>query len=70
MATVRVALPADLVLDIMILSDIHNAQDAVEAVLRDYVQRGRRTEAVTGTTPEARRDLEDRRLDDGGRAGG
>lgn len=72
MAAVRVALPADLVLDIMILSDIHNGQDAVEAVLRDYVQRGRRTEAVTGTTPGARRDLEDRRLDDGGagRAGG
>jgi|tagenome__1003787_1003787.scaffolds.fasta_scaffold20774150_2 Arc/MetJ family transcription regulator len=60
MATVKVALPADLVLDVMVLADIRSAQDAVEAVLRDYVQRGRRTEAVTGNAAEGRQPLEER----------
>jgi Arc/MetJ family transcription regulator len=57
MTTVKVALPADLVLDVMVLADIRSAQDAVEAVLRDYVQRGRRTEAVTGNLAEHRQPL-------------
>ena len=65
MATVKVSLPADLVLDVMVLSDVHNAQDAVELVLRDYVQRGRRTEAVTGGTSEVRRDIEGRQREAG-----
>jgi Arc/MetJ family transcription regulator len=62
MAKVTVALPADLVLDVMVLADVRNAQDAVEAVLRDYLARGRRTEAVTGEAgvhrerPDGRRD--------------
>ena len=42
----------------MVLSDVHNAQDAVELILRDYVRRGRRTESVTGGTSEVRRDIE------------
>jgi Arc/MetJ family transcription regulator len=54
MRTVSVSLPADLVLDVMVLADVRNAQDAVEAVLRDYVRRGRRTEAVTGAAPPGR----------------
>jgi Arc/MetJ family transcription regulator len=57
-ATVKVSLPADLVLDVMVLSGIRSAQDAVEAVLRDYLQHGRRTEAVTGRAVEAREPLE------------
>ncbi len=57
-ATVKVSLPADLVLDVMVLSGIRSAQDAVEAVLRDYLQQGRRTEAVTGRAAEAREPLE------------
>jgi Arc/MetJ family transcription regulator len=66
MATVKVSLPADLVLDVMVLSDIRSAQDAVEAVLRDYLQRGRRTEAVTGNAAEGREPLEGRRRDPDG----
>ncbi len=58
MASVKVSLPADLVLDVMVLSGIRSAPDAVEAVLRDYLQRGRRTEAVTGAAVEAREPLE------------
>ena len=65
MATVKVSLPTDLVLDVMVLSDVHNAQDAVELVLRDYVQRGRRTEAVTGGASEVRRDIEGRQREAG-----
>jgi Arc/MetJ family transcription regulator len=61
MAKVTVALPADLVLDVMVLADIRNAQDAVEAVLRDYLARGRRTEAITGGAPDERERLDDRR---------
>jgi Arc/MetJ family transcription regulator len=57
-AAVKVSLPADLVLDVMVLSGIRSAQDAVEAVLRDYLQQGRRTEAVTGRAAEAREPLE------------
>jgi Arc/MetJ family transcription regulator len=63
MATVKVTLPADLVLDVMVLADVRSAQDAVEAVLRDYVQRGRRTEAVTGNVVEGRQPLEEHRGD-------
>ncbi|HYJ76310.1 MAG TPA: hypothetical protein VEV65_11965 [Kineosporiaceae bacterium] len=58
MAKVTVALPADLVLDVMVLADIRNAQDAVEAVLRDYLARGRRTEAITGD-PDVHRERRD-----------
>ena len=61
MTRMTLTLPADLVLDVMVLADVRNAQDAVEAVLRDYVARGRRTEAVTGGAPEERERLDDRR---------
>ncbi len=57
-AAVKVSLPADLVLDVMVLSGIRSAQDAVEAVLRDYLQHAHRTEAVTGRAAEAREPLE------------
>ena len=66
MATVKVSLPADLVLDVMVLSDLRSAQDAVEAVLRDYLQRGRRTDAVTGNVTEGRQPLEGRPRDPNG----
>ena len=63
MATVKVSLPADLVLDVMVLEGTRSAQDAVEAVLRDYLARGRRTEAVTGNATEGRRPWEERPRD-------
>jgi hypothetical protein len=63
---VSVSLPADLVLDVMVLSDVRNAQDAVEVVLRDYVRRGRRTEAITGEAPSSREHPRDPRRDQQG----
>ncbi len=66
MATVKVSLPADLVLDVMVLTGTRSAQDAVEVVLRDYHQRPQRTEAVTGEPGEARRLLQDRPRDPNG----
>ncbi len=55
MARVSVSLDAHLVVEVMVLSDIRNAQDAVEAILRDYVAKGHRTEALTGSAIEDRR---------------
>ena len=45
-ASVTVNLPADLVIEVMVLSGIRNAQDAIEVVVRDYVEKGHRTEAI------------------------
>jgi hypothetical protein len=45
-ATVTVNLPADLVIEVMVLSGIRNAQDAIEVIVRDYVEKGHRTEAI------------------------
>jgi Arc/MetJ family transcription regulator len=61
MARITVSLDADLVIDVMLMSGVRDAQDAVEIVVRDYLQRGRRTDAVTGTAAEERRRAEDRR---------
>lgn len=45
MAQVNVALDAELVVEVMVLAGIGTPQDAVEAVVRDYIARGHRTEA-------------------------
>ena len=68
MAKVTVTLDASLVVEVMVLSGAGNPQDAVEVVVRDYIARGHRTEAVTGNAPDARRTAEaDRRtLPEGG----
>ncbi|MFF5427620.1 MULTISPECIES: DUF2191 domain-containing protein [unclassified Streptomyces] len=55
MAKVNIVLDAGLVVDVMVLSGVGNPQDAVEAVVRDYVARGHRTEARTATRDEAHR---------------
>ncbi|WP_309049875.1 DUF2191 domain-containing protein [Streptomyces sp.] len=55
MAKVNIVLDAALVVDVMVLSGVGNPQDAVEAVVRDYVARGHRTEARTATRDEAQR---------------
>lgn len=60
MAKVTVSLDAALVVEVMVLSGVRNAQDAIEVVVRDYVARGQRTEAVTGTAAEATRDHQTR----------
>jgi Arc/MetJ family transcription regulator len=54
-AKVTVSLDANLALEVMVLSGTTNPQDAVEVVLRDYLQRGQRTEARTGDPDDGRR---------------
>jgi Arc/MetJ family transcription regulator len=60
-ATVTVNLDAELVVEVMVLSGIRNAQDAIEAVVRDYVEKGHRTEAVTGEAQTFHQAPSDRR---------
>jgi Arc/MetJ family transcription regulator len=54
MPKINISLDADLVVDLMLLSGVRDAQDAVELVVRDYLVRGSRTEARTGNTEDAR----------------
>jgi Arc/MetJ family transcription regulator len=71
MARISMSLDADLVIEAMLLAGVSNAQDAVEVVVRDYVQRASRTEAVTGNAPDERQRAEtDLRRRDGEAAGG
>ncbi len=58
MAKVQISLDAELVVEVMVLSGVRNAQDAVEVVVRDYIANGHRPEAVTGTAAEARRSIQ------------
>ncbi|NML51395.1 type II toxin-antitoxin system VapB family antitoxin [Streptomyces sp. R302] len=55
MAKVNIALDADLVVEVMVLAGVGSPQDAVEAVVRDYIARGHRTEARTATREEVNR---------------
>ncbi|MFD0369203.1 DUF2191 domain-containing protein [Streptomyces sp. NPDC059071] len=55
MAKVSISLDAELVVEVMVLAGIGSPQDAVEAVVRDYVARGHRTEARTASRDEAAR---------------
>ncbi|MEE1941016.1 DUF2191 domain-containing protein [Streptomyces sp. TRM 70361] len=48
MAKVETALGAELVVEVMVLAGVNNPQDAVEAVVRDCIARGHRTEMRTG----------------------
>jgi len=61
MATITVRLDADLVIDVMLLSGVRDAQDAIEVVVRDSLARAHRTNAVTGSAPDARRQAESQR---------
>jgi hypothetical protein len=65
-ATVTVNLDAELVVEVMVLSGIRNAQDAIEVVVRDYVEKGHRTEAVTGDVQSLHRPQPERRRDTDG----
>ncbi|MFF1506528.1 type II toxin-antitoxin system VapB family antitoxin [Streptomyces sp. NPDC058326] len=55
MAKVNITLDADLVVEVMVLAGVGNPQDAVEAVVRDYIARGHRTEARVATRDEPHR---------------
>ncbi|MFF9813486.1 type II toxin-antitoxin system VapB family antitoxin [Streptomyces sp. NPDC014006] len=58
MAKVTVSLDAELVVEVMVLAGVGSPQDAVELVVRDYVERGHRTEARTATRDEALREVD------------
>ncbi|AWE53207.1 MULTISPECIES: type II toxin-antitoxin system VapB family antitoxin [Streptomyces] len=63
MAKVTVSLDAELVVEAMVLAGVGSPQDAVELVLRDYVQRGHRTEARVAERDDALRDVDVRPRD-------
>ncbi|MGW0564245.1 type II toxin-antitoxin system VapB family antitoxin [Streptomyces sp. NPDC003016] len=58
MAKVNISLDAELVVEVMVLAGIGSPQDAVEAVVRDYIARGHRTEARAESTERAVREAE------------
>ncbi|MFB7175808.1 DUF2191 domain-containing protein [Streptomyces sp. NPDC056254] len=55
MAKVSISLDAELVVEVMVLAGVGSPQDAVEAVVRDYIARGHRTEARIQSQDEPRR---------------
>ncbi|KAB2975620.1 DUF2191 domain-containing protein [Streptomyces sp. SS1-1] len=63
MAKVTVSLDAELVVEAMVLAGVGSPKDAVELVLRDYVQRGHRTEARVAERDEALREVDVRPRD-------
>ncbi|GGS57874.1 type II toxin-antitoxin system VapB family antitoxin [Streptomyces griseoviridis] len=58
MAKVNISLDAELVVEVMVLAGVGSPQDAVEAVVRDYIARGHRTEARTELTEQSLREVE------------
>ncbi|WP_406181023.1 type II toxin-antitoxin system VapB family antitoxin [Streptomyces sp. NBC_01006] len=58
MAKVEIKLDAELVVEVMVLAGIGSPQDAVEAVVRDYIARGHRTEARVQAQDAPRREAD------------
>ncbi|MER5381780.1 type II toxin-antitoxin system VapB family antitoxin [Streptomyces sp. NPDC002688] len=58
MAKINISLDAELVVEVMVLAGIGSPQDAVEAVVRDYIARGHRTEARTELKEQNLREVE------------
>ncbi|MCX5062490.1 MULTISPECIES: DUF2191 domain-containing protein [unclassified Streptomyces] len=58
MAKVTVSLDAELVVEVMVLAGAGNSQDAIELVVRDYIERGHRTEARVAARDDALRDVD------------
>ncbi|MEI7030346.1 DUF2191 domain-containing protein [Streptomyces pratensis] len=59
MAKVTVSLDAELIVEVMVLAGVGNPQDAIELVVRDYIARGHRTEALVAEREESSvRDVE------------
>ncbi|MEY9487015.1 Arc/MetJ family transcription regulator [Streptomyces calvus] len=58
MAKVNISLDAELVVEVMVLAGVGSPQDAVEAVVRDYIARGHRTEARTELRDEGLREVD------------
>ncbi|MEV6957943.1 DUF2191 domain-containing protein [Streptomyces sp. NPDC051207] len=58
MAKITVSLEAELVVEVMVLAGVGSPQDAVELVVRDYIQRGHRTEARVAERDEGLREVD------------
>ncbi|MDN0200577.1 type II toxin-antitoxin system VapB family antitoxin [Streptomyces sp. S.PNR 29] len=58
MAKVNISLDAELVVEVMVLAGIGSPQDAIEAIVRDYIARGHRTEARTELKDQRLRELD------------
>ncbi|MEV7523783.1 DUF2191 domain-containing protein [Streptomyces sp. NPDC091371] len=58
MAKIDISLDAELVVEVMVLAGVGSPQDAVEAVVRDYIARGHRTEARVQLREEAERNVD------------
>jgi Arc/MetJ family transcription regulator len=54
-ARVDVTLDAHLAIEVMLLTGTKNPQDAVELIVRDYLERAQRTEARTADPDDGRR---------------
>ncbi|MDG9702310.1 type II toxin-antitoxin system VapB family antitoxin [Streptomyces sp. DH37] len=66
MAKTEIALDTELVVEVMVLSGIGNPRDAIEAVVRDYVARGHRTETRTGGVDTRLREIDGKpRIEEG-----
>ncbi|WP_327319000.1 type II toxin-antitoxin system VapB family antitoxin [Streptomyces sp. NBC_01235] len=63
MAKVALSLDAELVVEVMVLTGVGNPQDAVELVVRDYIERGHRTEARTAVRDEVLREVDSKPRD-------
>ncbi|MFF5159893.1 type II toxin-antitoxin system VapB family antitoxin [Streptomyces sp. NPDC000348] len=60
MAKVNISLDAELVVEVMVLAGVGSPQDAIEAVVRDYIARGHRTEARTELRDQGLREVDAR----------
>ncbi|MCX5400714.1 type II toxin-antitoxin system VapB family antitoxin [Streptomyces sp. NBC_00102] len=60
MAKVTISLDSELAIEVMLLAGTKSPQEAVELIVRDYLARGRRTEARAGSAADQDR-LADRR---------
>ncbi|MER6677689.1 DUF2191 domain-containing protein [Streptomyces sp. NPDC000983] len=58
MAKVSISLDAELVVEVMVLAGIGSPQDAIEAIVRDYIAHGHRTEARTELKDQRLRELD------------
>ncbi|MFE7616007.1 DUF2191 domain-containing protein [Streptomyces sp. NPDC057496] len=58
MAKINISLDAELVVEVMVLAGIGSPQDAIEAIVRDYIARGHRTEARTELKDQNLRELD------------
>lgn len=58
MAKVNISLDAELVVEAMVLSGVGSPQDAIEVVVRDYIERGHRTEARTELRDQGLREVD------------